>query len=206
MYFLQKTFGIDTTNMSPFASAILINKANIWFNTNWNVDVIQQTIDTVKSMPSWPYVSPEDKNILDSLESFFATYSTSDKTWQIVASELSVAALDFLNIADSMSYSGESGGELARGVARVMHGSSLLWTEKYPSIPNGDSRKNADAFVQVIQADAAGYIFGWFRAIKEEIDQNGKLDIKNQWKRIEKATNTGIEWSAAAMLVPLVGV
>lgn len=90
-----------------------------------------------------------------------------------------------------------NGGELSGGFLYIMKGSAEYWRTHAPL-----TSENPDPWPvgQIIQADCAGYLVGWLMAVAEELDANGRLDVRNQGRRMNRGFTLAIGWSFGGLL------
>lgn len=89
---------------------------------------------------------------------------------------------DHINLYENTTW-GENQGELISGYLYIMKGSLEYWNGEINQ--GGDNNKQTFALVQV---DAAGYLYGWFKAWA--IDK-----LQNENDRIKAGLNTGLQFS-----------
>ncbi len=90
-----------------------------------------------------------------------------------------------------------NGGELSGGFLHIMKGSAEYWRTHAPLT---FENPNPWPVGQIIQADCAGYLVGWLMAVVEELDANGRLDVRNQGRRMNRGFTLAIGWSFGGLL------
>lgn len=129
-------------------------------------------------------VSSGDKAILDSVYTFFSTYSTNGKTRAQVYNEIVVKANSLIAFYNTQSWSGAGSGELAGGLVYIMKHSAQQWDSYSSGLPTGDFGGTPEFSPIIVQADCFGYLTGWANSVRVEIRDHGSLNVNNQYKRI----------------------
>ncbi|MEO0075837.1 MAG: hypothetical protein ABIK31_07040 [candidate division WOR-3 bacterium] len=122
-------------------------------------------------------------NKTDSLKTIWSTIDWDDTGDTLLA----------LNVITSIQNNGS--GNLSFGAIDVLQKSAEFWRDNDPIPPF-----NPTLFSLLLKADAIGYIIGWGKAVKDDLD-SGKLIPERQWIRIQKgidgATFASLGWGLA---------
>jgi len=197
--FLKVRFNYDTTTIPTWVRDTLNALETVWFDTTVQT-LFPDYLNVAKSKAMWDSVSTADKAFADSVGYYFANLSLGGYTWQQIATQIETKAASLLTLVNGTSFTGNTGGECAKGLVQVMGSSATLWQGKIGGTPNDDPRRASPVIAWIVAADAAGYLTGWTNACKKELQETGTLSIENQSKRIQAGCDGAIQASSLGIL------